>query len=187
MIINDPTTKLRLGNVIETGTAQIVLPGRLNKCPDTSFAENLPAQPSPPSLVCEICQNQSTRDVENKAMRYLTNARGLDCRRLGHQDGVSHGHVGYCQPAGGRCCGCWHASMGAPERALYADHAADEEPRPAGQVALYLSDVLSPQQPVPLGLLPAYRCRVCCWHRPVCSLLILLLLPLNSIITDEIG
>ncbi len=35
---------------------------------------------------------------------------------------------------------------------FYADRAADEEePQPAGQVGLYLSDILSPQQPIPLA------------------------------------
>lgn len=53
--IDDPAMRIRLGNVQEDGTAQIIRPGSLNACPDISFTEDIPG-PSPlPSLVCEIC------------------------------------------------------------------------------------------------------------------------------------
>ncbi len=57
-MVDNEDIRGRLRNVRGTGTEHIVLPGRLNACPDISFTELLPAafvQRDIPSLVGEIC------------------------------------------------------------------------------------------------------------------------------------
>ena len=150
--IDDPTMKLRLENVSEDGTAEIVMPGRLQASADVSFTETLsavhPVQRSFPSFVCEICWGQSTQYIEDKAIRYLTCTRGrMAAVLIIKMEYPTAEWITFSLVVA-------DAASGAPRwvhrnQLLYADDGITGEYRPAGEIGLYLSDLLSPQQPVP--------------------------------------